>query len=79
MIYSPRAQPKVNESHISTRCLIFHMGEVLELWRRTMVNMFFFIVLKSRPVFRSQKLRKQTSRQEFQNSLPMFSVWATVQ
>ena len=37
--------------------------------RKTVVNMFFFVVLKSRPVFRSQKLRKQTSRQEFQNGL----------
>ena len=52
--------------------LSFHMGEVSELWYKTMVNMFSFIVLKSRPVLMNQKLRKQMSRQEFQNSIPMF-------
>ena len=42
MIYSPRAQPKANESHIHEvpkyNRLIFRMGEVSELWRKTMVN-----------------------------------------
>ena len=42
MIDSPRAQPKVNESHIhevpKNNGLIFHMGEVSELWRKKMVN-----------------------------------------
>ena len=37
MVYLPRAQPEVNESHIhevpKTIGLIFHMGEVSELWR----------------------------------------------
>ena len=36
MIYSPRAQPEVNESHIPSlpknNGLIFHEGEVSELW-----------------------------------------------
>ena len=44
MIYSPRAQPKVNESHIhevpKNNRLIFHMSEVSELWCKTMVNYF---------------------------------------
>ena len=34
---------------------IFHMGEVAELGCKAMVNVFFFVVLKSRPVFKSQK------------------------
>ena len=34
MIYSMRAQPKVNKN----KRLIFHMGEVSKLWRKTMVN-----------------------------------------
>ena len=42
MVYSPRAQPEVNESHIhevpKNNWLIFHMGEVSELCRKTMVN-----------------------------------------
>ena len=54
------------------------MAEVSELGRKTMVNMFFFVVLKSRPVFKSQELRKQTSRQKFQNAILMFSIWTTV-
>ena len=37
-----RTQPEVNESHIhevsKNDGLIFHMGEVLELWRKTVVN-----------------------------------------
>ena len=45
MIYSPWAQPGVNESHIHKvrkgNGLIFHVGEVSELWRETMVSMFF--------------------------------------
>lgn len=61
MIYSRRAQPRVNESHIhqvpKNNGLIFRMGEVSKLWRKTMVNMFFFVVLKSRSVFRSQKFQ----------------------
>ena len=55
------------------------MAEVSELGRKTMVNMFFFVVLKSRSVFKSQELRKQTSRQKFQNAILMFSIWTTVQ
>ena len=42
MIYSPRAQPEVNKSRIyevpKNNGLIFHMGEVSELWRKTVVN-----------------------------------------
>ena len=53
---------------------IFHMGEVAELGRKAMVNMFFFVVLKSKPVFKSQELRKQASRQKFQNAILMFSI-----
>ena len=70
----------MNESYIhevpKNNGLIFDMGEVTGLWRKTMVNVFFFflfLVLKSRPVFWGQKLRKQTSRQEFQNAILMFS------
>ena len=58
--------------------LSFHTGQVSELWHKTMVSMFSSIVLKSRPVLMSQKLRKQTSRQQFQKSIPMFSIWANV-
>ena len=41
-MYSPRAQSGVNESHIKPRlpknnALIFHTGEVAELWRKTRV------------------------------------------
>ena len=50
VIYSP--QPEVNKSHIhevpKNNGLLFHIGEVSEWWRKTMVNMFFFVVLKSR-------------------------------
>ena len=39
MSYSPRAQPEVNESHIhelpKNNGLIFRIGEVSELWRKT--------------------------------------------
>ena len=42
MIYSPRVQPELNESHIhevpKNSGLIFHMGEVSKLWRKTMLN-----------------------------------------
>ena len=42
MIYSPRAAPSVNKSRIhevpKNNGLIFHMGEVSELWRKTVVN-----------------------------------------
>ena len=39
MIYSPRAQPSVNESYIhAVNGLIFHMDEISKLWRKTMVN-----------------------------------------
>ena len=69
MIYSTRAYTEVNESHIhevpKNNGFIFHMGEVSELGHATMVYKFSSVVLKSRPVFRSQKLRKQTSRREF--------------
>ena len=41
MIYSLRVQPKVNKSRIhevpKNNGLIFHMGKVSELWRKTMV------------------------------------------
>ena len=36
MIYSPRAQPSVNKSRIHEA--YFHMGEVSEQWRKTVVN-----------------------------------------
>ena len=42
MIYSPTAHPEVNESYIhelpKNNGLIFHMGEVSELWSKTVVN-----------------------------------------
>ena len=42
MIYPPKVQPNVNESSIhevpKNNGLIFHMDEVSELWRKTMVN-----------------------------------------
>ena len=42
MIYSPKVQPKVNESSIhevpKNSGPIFHVGDVSELWRKTMVN-----------------------------------------
>ena len=42
MIYSPRAQSEVNKSRIhempKNNGLIFHMGEVSELWRKAVVN-----------------------------------------
>ena len=42
MIYSLRAQPKADESHIQEvpkhNGLIFRMGKVSELWRKPMVN-----------------------------------------
>ena len=42
MIYSMRAQHKVNESHIhempKNKQLIFYMGEVSELWHKILVN-----------------------------------------
>ena len=76
MIYSMSAQPKVKESHIhkvpKSNRFIFHMGEVSELWHKTVANMFSFVVP-------DPEFRKQRSRQEFQNSIPMFSIWATVQ
>ena len=42
MIYSLRVQPEVSKSHIhkvhKNNGLIFHMGKVLELWCKTIVN-----------------------------------------
>ena len=42
MVYSPRAQPEVNESHIhevpKNNRFIFRMGEVSQLWRKTAVS-----------------------------------------
>ena len=42
MIYSPRAQPEVNESYFhevpKNDRLIFHTAEVSELWGKTMVD-----------------------------------------
>ena len=42
MIHSQRAQPEVSKSHIHEKPknnrLIFQMGEVLELWRKAIVN-----------------------------------------
>ena len=44
-------QPMVNESHFQevpkNTGLIFHMGEVSELWRKTMVNNFHFFNLSN--------------------------------
>ena len=72
MIYSLRAVSPRSMNHIyihkvsKSNRLSFHMGKVSELWHKAMVIMFSSIVLKSRPVLMSQKLRKQMSRQEFQ-------------
>ena len=42
MIYSPREQLEVNKSRIHevprSNRLIFHVGEVSELWHKAMVN-----------------------------------------
>ena len=42
VIYSPRAQPSVNESNVhelsKNSGLIFHMGKVRVLWCKTVVN-----------------------------------------
>ena len=42
MIYSPKASPSVNKSHIhevpKNNGFIFHMGEVSELWHKAMVT-----------------------------------------
>ena len=59
MIYSLRAQPEVNESRIheapKNNGLIFHMGEVSELWRKTMVNnSHVFILSNCSVVFKSK-------------------------
>ena len=70
MNYLTRAQPEVNESHIHG--LIFHTGEVSELWRKTLINMFFFVVLAWKPVFQSQKLTQQTSKKGFSNAILLF-------
>ena len=60
VIYSPRAQPEVNKSHIHevpwNNGFLFHKGEVSEWWRKTMVDMFFFVVLKSRPIAASRQI-----------------------
>ena len=44
MIYSQRAQPEVNELHIhevpKNNGLLFHMSDVSELCRKTMVTEF---------------------------------------
>ena len=51
MIYSPRAQLEVNHIHEepknSLREFIFHMGEVSELWRKTMVSNFYVCNLRN--------------------------------
>ena len=51
MIYSPMAYLRLNESHMNELCknngLIFVIGEVSELWHKTVVNMFFFVVFYS--------------------------------
>ncbi len=48
MIYSPRAQPEVNKSHIPSlpknNQLIFHMGEVSTV-AQTIIKIFFFVAL----------------------------------
>ena len=48
VIYSPRAQPEVNESHIhelpKNSGLIFHMGGVSKLWCKTMVKILMFSI-----------------------------------
>ena len=42
MIYSPKAQPEVNESHIhevhKNFGVIFHIGEVSKQWRKILIN-----------------------------------------
>ena len=54
MIYSLRAQPEVNKSRIhevsKNNGLIFHMGEVSELWHKTMVNNSHVFNLSNRSV-----------------------------
>ena len=57
MIYSPKAQHEVNESHIhevpKNNGLIFHMGEVSELWLRTIVrNSHVFNLMNCSVVFK---------------------------
>ena len=61
MWFIHRGRTEVNESHIhkvpknklSLLLLFFfpHMGEVSELWLKTIVNMFFVVVFKSRQCF----------------------------
>ena len=78
MIYSTRVQqPKVNESHIhdvpkNNGLILFFFA-----WARfqncvdhikTMVDIFFFLS-KSRLGLWRKKLRKQLSKQEFQNAI----------
>ena len=63
MIYSVRAQPKVNESHIHevprNNGLIFHMGEVTELWCKTITvnNSHVFNLSKCSGVFKSLSVK----------------------
>ena len=42
MIYSPKGPPELNKSRIDevpkSNGLIFHVSEVSELWRKTVVN-----------------------------------------
>ena len=57
MIYSARAQPEGTESHIyelpKNNELNFDMGEVSELWRKTMVsNSHVFNLSNSSVVFK---------------------------
>ena len=48
MIHPPKAKPEMNESQNhevpKNNGLSFPMGEVSELWRKTRLNMFFFVV-----------------------------------
>ena len=58
MIYSPKGQPELPKN----KGAIFYMGEVSELWRKTMVNMLFFrVVLKSRTVIEKANAQARVS------------------
>ena len=52
MIYSPRAHPQMNESHIrgvpKNNWLIFHIGEVLVLRCKTVICIFFVVLTRVR-------------------------------
>ena len=72
MIFLSRVQSEVNESHIPD--MTKNNGRIFQNCGAKNGKHVFFIALKWRPMFRIQKLRKQTSRQEFQNAFLMFSI-----